>query len=56
MPWTEITRPQYQRDGLHYASDLTDTEWGLIEPFMPPPNRRGRPRQQDLRVVVNALL
>jgi len=56
MAWTEITRPQYQRDGLRYASDLTDDEWALIEPFMPPPNQRGRPRERDLREVVNALL
>jgi len=56
MAWTEITRPQYQRDGLRYASDLTDDEWALIEPFMPAPNRRGRPRERDLREVVNALL
>jgi transposase len=56
MPWTEITRPQYQRDGLRYASDLTDKEWSLVEGFMPPANHRGRPREQDLRSVVNALL
>ncbi len=23
MPWTEITREQYRRDGLRYASDTT---------------------------------
>lgn len=56
MPWTEITRPQYRRDGLRYASDLTDREWALLEPLMPPPRRRGRPREWDLREVVNALL
>jgi len=28
MPWTEITREQYRRDGLRYASDMTDAEWG----------------------------
>ena len=30
--WTEITRPKYERDGLRYASDLSDAEWALIEP------------------------
>ena len=30
MAWTEITRRQYRRDGLRYASDLTDAEWALI--------------------------
>ena len=56
MPWTEITRAQYERDSARYASDLTDGEWALIEPFMPVPNRIGRPRRTDLREVVNALL
>ena len=56
MPWTEITRPQYERGGLRYASDLMDAEWALIEPFMPPPSPIGRPRRSDLRAVVNAIL
>jgi putative transposase len=56
MPWTEITRPQYLREGLRYASDLTDAEWALIEPFMPSPSPIGRPRRSDLRAVVNAIL
>jgi len=56
MPWTEITRPQYERRCRRYASDLTDVEWALIEPLMPTPNRIGRPRKTDLREVVNALL
>jgi transposase len=55
MPWTEITRPKYRRDGLKYASDTTDEEWALIAPFMPTPRRLGRPRGTDLRAVVNAL-
>jgi transposase len=56
MPWTEITRPHYRRKGLRYASDLTDREWLLVEPFMPPANVIGRPRSTPLRAVVNALL
>jgi putative transposase len=56
MCWTEITREQYRRDGLHYASDVTDAEWKLIEPLMPPPSRRGRPRDVALRLIVNAIL
>jgi len=56
MPWTEITRPHYERRCPRYASDLTDEEWALIAPLMPLPNRIGRPRKTDLREVVNALL
>ncbi len=55
MPWTEITRPQYRREGLRYASDLADAEWALIEPFMPGRRRLGRPRATALRSVVNAI-
>ncbi len=56
MPWTEITRPDYRRDGLGYASDLTDREWRFLVPHMPAPRRVGRPRTTALRQVVNALL
>ena len=56
MPWTEITRRDYRRDGLRFASDTTDAEWGLLEPFMPRPTGIGRPRTVDLRAVVNAIL
>ena len=56
MAWTEITRPHYVREGLRYASDLTDAEWRLIEPLMPPPSPIGRPRTTELRAVVNAIL
>ncbi|MCO5146359.1 MAG: IS5/IS1182 family transposase, partial [Aquamicrobium sp.] len=27
MPWTETTRPHYERHCPRYASDLTDEEW-----------------------------
>jgi transposase len=56
MAWTEITRRQYRREGLRYASDMTDAEWSLIEPFMPEASPIGRPRETDLREVVEALL
>lgn len=56
MSWTETTRAQYRRDGLRYASDTTDAEWALIAPLMPERRRLGRPREVDLRAVVNAIL
>jgi len=56
MPWTETTRPHYRRDGLRFASDLTDAEWALLAPLMPEPAGLGRPRTADLRAVVNAIL
>jgi putative transposase len=56
MTWTKTTRRQYRRDGLRYASDLTDSEWRLIAHLLPKPKRMGRPREVDLRVVLNAML
>lgn len=56
MAWTEITRAKYRRDGLRYASDMTDGEWALVEPFMPKRRRLGRPRKTELRAVVDAIL
>jgi transposase len=56
MPWTEITRAEYQRSGLRYASDMTDAEWGLIVRRLPPRRRLGRPREVDLRKVLQAIL
>lgn len=56
MAWSEITRGQYQRDGLRYASDMTDAEWRLVARRLPFRYRRGRPRKVDLREVVQAIL
>ena len=55
MSWTEITRRQYRRDGLRYASDLTDAEWQLIEPHLPPAKPLGRRRETKLRRVIDAM-
>ena len=56
MAWTETTRGHYRRDGLRYASDLTDDEWALIEPHLPLPAKVGRPRTTDLRKLFEAIL
>lgn len=56
MVWTEITRPKYLRAGLRYASDLSDAEWLIVAPFMPERSHLGRPREVELRSVVNAIL
>ncbi|MDX6750886.1 transposase, partial [Geminicoccaceae bacterium 1502E] len=56
MPWTETARRDYARRSVRYATDLTDREWRLIEAFMPPARRVGRPRTTDLREVMNAIL
>jgi transposase len=56
MPWTKITRAQYLRNGLRYASDMTDAEWRLIARKLPGRRRLGRPRKVDLRKVIEAVL
>lgn len=39
-----------------YRSDLTDQQWNLIQSLFPPAKSGGRPRQVDLREVVNTLM
>ena len=53
--WTPTTRQQHNRDHLRYGSDLSDAEWKIIAPFMPPPARTGRPRRWPMREIVNAI-
>ena len=53
--WTPTTRRQYSRDGLRYETDLTDAEWALIEPLLPEPRARGRPRRWPTREILNAI-
>lgn len=42
--------------GMSYPSDLTDEQWGLLEPVFNAPGKRGRKHADDLRVVVDAML
>jgi transposase len=56
MPWTETTRLKYAREGLRYTSDMTDAEWEVIAPLLPAPRRLGRPREIEMRSVVDAIL
>ena len=39
-----------------YPSDLTDEQWQIIEPLLPPAKPGGRPRSTDLREIINTLL
>ena len=56
MSWTEITRRQYRRDGLRYASGLTEEEWQSISPHLPAAKPLGRRRKTDLRAATDAML
>jgi transposase len=54
--WTCENRGRYDRGRLRYPSDLTDEEWRLIEPCIPPAKRGGNKRTVTLREVVNGLM
>ena len=53
--WTEENRKHYERTGLRYPSDMTDAEWSLIEPLIPPAKRPGRHREVNIREFVNGI-
>ena len=53
--WTAENRRHYERTGLRYPSDLTDAEWALAAPLIPPARRGGRERRVDVREVLNAV-
>ncbi len=46
---TTQTRPLYE-------TDLTDAQWAILEPLLPPPPGGGRPRTTPMREVLNAIL
>ena len=54
--WTHENRGLYERKSARYPSDLTDKEWALIAPLIPPAKRGGRPRTVNLREVMNGIL
>lgn len=39
-----------------YPSDLTDEQWALLQPLLPPAKHGGRHRSVDLREIINTLL
>ena len=43
------------RRGLRYPNDLSDAEWALVAPLIPPARRGGRRRSVDAREVLNAV-
>jgi putative transposase len=56
--WTKAHRQrlvEQRKKRPRYPTDLTDDEWVLIHPFLPLPAKTGRPREVDLREVLNAI-
>jgi transposase len=54
--WTPETRARHDRKGLRYTHDLTEQEWNLIAPLIPPAKRGGNKRTVDVREIVNGLM
>lgn len=54
--WTPENRGRYDRSKLRYPSDLTDEEWGLVGPLIPPAKRGGRRRSVNLREIINGIM
>ena len=54
--WTKENRARYNRSKLRYPTDLTDEEWSLVEPLIPPARPGGSQRRVDMRQVVNGLM
>jgi transposase len=54
--WTDTTRALHARSGLTLPSDMTDAEWAVLEPLLPPASHVGRPRKWPLRRIVEAIL
>jgi len=38
-----------------YLTDLTNREWAVLRPLLPPAKPGGRPRSSDLRLILNAI-
>lgn len=38
-----------------YRSDLSDQEWEIVAPLIPPAKPGGRPRTSDIRAIMNAI-
>ena len=53
--WKPEHRIAADRGGLRYPSDLTDAEWLLVEPLIPPARHGGRRRSVNVREVLNGI-
>jgi transposase len=53
--WTPEQRRAADRHGLRYPSDLSNDEWALVEPMIPPATHGGRKRWIDVREVLDAI-
>jgi len=53
--WKAEHRLAAEHSGLRYPSDLTDAEWAIAGPMVPPARSGGRPRDVNVREVLNGV-
>ena len=51
-----LVKSSHEHSRQRYPSDLTDQEWTILEPLIPPAKPGGRPRMVNMRQVINAIL
>ena len=56
LPRPDSVLPDTSCNNTNYPTDLTDAQWALIGPLLPPPDTSGAPRTTNPRHVVNAML
>lgn len=54
--WAPGARARLARSAEPYSTCLTDAEWRLAEPFLPPSPARGRRRRRPMRSLLDAML
>ncbi len=54
--WTEEHRAMYKRPAGRSPSRMTDAEWAVLEPLIPPASPGGRPRKTNMREAMDAIL
>lgn len=54
--WTPTTRVQHNRCATRYQTDLTESEWHLLQSMFPEPLGTDRPRKWTMREIVNGHL
>jgi len=53
--WKPEHRRAAERNGLRYPSDLSDAEWAIAIPMIPPARHGGRKRSVNLREILNGI-
>lgn len=53
--WTPTTHVQHSRCATRHQTDLTESEWQLLQPILPELHGTRRPRKWAMREIVNAI-